>query len=184
MRPRQVSWSLDELEDDSVARHAVPRHRWFLPCAAALLAGAMSGCSLPREAEYPSGVRFTGRRTGTNFETVAWARNPKNPQPCPLVLHLPGGDLSAKELADPKVLLARGWATKEPDHGLRELSYRRGNLVAWAAHRGAILEMVGVNALTCPEQQQGIVSIGGKRLPLPVSEDEMIGALGQPIRRR
>jgi hypothetical protein len=128
-------------------------------------------------------VHFTGHH-GTNFETVGWSRDANNPQPCPLVVHLPDGDYSDKELSDPKLLVARGWVADQPVDGLRPLTYRRGNLVVQVAHRGGVLELVNINALTCPEPQEGIVSIGGKLLTLPVSDDEMVRLLGQPIRRR
>jgi hypothetical protein len=165
-------------------RLAVP-HQVFVSLVALVPPSAMSGCMAPsREAKYAQGITFIGRHKA-KFEIVAWARARNNPQPCPLIVHLPQGDFAEKELADPKTLIARGWAaTEKPDHGLSQLSYRRGNLVVWAAHRGGMLEMAGVNALTCSEPQMGIVSIDGKRFSLPISEDDMIRLLGQPNRRR
>src|SRR5262249_10174245 len=87
-------------------------------------------------AQSPRGVSFTGgghffRMT---YYGVAWVRD--GHEPCPLVIHLAGGDVSAADFADPNALLARGWTRLTDDQGLARglpqiLEYREGD---YAAH--------------------------------------------------
>ena len=46
-------------------------------------------------ATYPGAVEFGGSVNAgrATFGIVQWMSDPANPRPCPLVIHLPGGDL-------------------------------------------------------------------------------------------
>jgi hypothetical protein len=86
-----------------------------------------AGCAGPPgervDAHYPQGLHFYGdRRT---YNGLGWQAEPGNPQPCPLVLQLPGGDVDARGLADPKHLLARGWVegVRDPGRGLVQYTW-------------------------------------------------------------
>src|SRR5262249_10509427 len=70
---------------------------------------------------YPNGVTLFSR--GGVCSSVQWQND--NPGPCPLVLHLPAGDLGARELADPQVLQARGWVQgfRDPARGTAEYKW-------------------------------------------------------------
>ncbi len=138
----------------------------------------------PRVARYPQGIRFDGSPAGTRYHGVSWSRDPKNPQLCPLTIHLPGADLDAKKLANLKLLTSLGWSKQQSADGSEWMQYRRGNLVVDISCRDGILDSVWVNALTCPEPQEGIVSINGKHLTLPISEQELTRLLGAPQQKK
>ena len=123
---------------------------------------------------------------GGQYEVVSWSRDANNPQPCPIVLHLPGADLDEKKLADRKALKALGWAEEDQGPGRTQLSFRRRNLVIWVRYELGALAQVGVNALTEREAVAEIVSVNGRKLSFPVSEEELVRALGNPlaVRRR
>ena len=66
----------------------------------------------PRHLVYPDGVKIIGWHV-PNFEVCLWDRDPKNPRPCPLVVHLPTGDVGSKELADAAGLKRAGWEQQD-----------------------------------------------------------------------
>src|SRR5262245_61060217 len=75
------------------------------------------------QAIYPSGVSFFARGSGP-YTSLQWQTdNANKAQPCPLVLHLPGGDLTAQDLADPKKLQDRGWRETFQDNGGVTIEY-------------------------------------------------------------
>jgi hypothetical protein len=56
--------------------------------------------STPVAAIYPGGVELVGVKLGrrTTYRSVQWLTDPANPDPCPLVIHLPRGDLPGEAL--------------------------------------------------------------------------------------
>ena len=79
----------------------------------------------PRHLVNPQGVTFTGWHV-PNFEICNWDRDPNNPQPCPLVIHLPAGDLGDKELSDAAALKRAGW--EQQDNGNLLLRASKGQV--------------------------------------------------------
>src|SRR3954452_10028466 len=62
-----------------------------------------------RSPVYSNGVSFFGMGSGP-YSSVSWQLNlAQNSRPCPLVLHLPDGDLTQADLADAGKLRSRGW---------------------------------------------------------------------------
>jgi hypothetical protein len=143
--------------------------------ALALSAGCMAK---PRHLVYPHGVTFVGWHVPT-FEICIWDRDPNNPQPCPLVVHLPAGDLSAKELSDAAALKRAGW--EEQDNG--NLILRANNAMVCCSHRGGVL--VGVSVSVLPGNGGGTITLraDGKRVSLPATDEAITTALGPPVRR-
>ena len=153
--------------------------RRFAVLLVATLALPTGGCMMkPRHLVYPQGVTFTGWYT-PNFEICNWDRDPNNPQPCPLVVHLPAGDLSAKELSDAAALKRAGW--EEQANG--NLMLRAGKGLVCCSYQGGVL--VGASVGTLPSDGGGpvAISVGGKRLSVPATDAEITAALGQPLRR-
>ena len=153
--------------------------RRFAALLVVMLAVPAGGCMMkPRHLVYPQGVSFTGWYV-PNFETCNWNRDPNNPQPCPLVIHLSAGDMGAKELSDAAALKRAGW--EEQDNG--NLVLRAGKGLACCSHQGGVLVGVSVSALPSAGGGPIVVSVGGKRTSLPATAEAITAALGQPLRR-
>jgi hypothetical protein len=156
-------------------------------------------------AEYEPGVGFSGvsHFGKATYNAVRWYPNPQDPEPCPLRIHLPDGDLGAAELASPDTLLARGWKelvqdeamTPELAEALRSLPVVRDDNPPRVLQRwhGALLLSVtfgegGLRAVWVGrgplERQEGILSVAGKRLSLPITDAEADRILGEPLGRR
>ena len=152
----------------------------LLVVGAALLA---SGCmNKPRHLFYPDGVTIVGWRV-PNFEYCIWTRAPNAPGPCPLVVHLPTGDLGDKELSDAAALKRAGW--EEETNG--NLLLRVGTGLVVCGYQGGVLNgvTVSVRVSTFATNRNGPIefSVGGKRLSLPNTDEGITAALGQPLRR-
>jgi hypothetical protein len=141
------------------------------------ITGCMAG---PNEMEYPQGIHFMGWNYDSEYEIVSWSGKGNNPQPCPLVIHLPGGDVDEKKLSDRKALKALGWTETDYGNGWIKMEFRQENLVVSANYERGVFVQAGVNTLTCPEPAADIVSINGQKLTLPVSESDLVRALGKP----
>ena len=153
--------------------------RRFAALLVVLLALPAGGCMMkPRHLVYPQGVTFTGWYV-PNFEICNWDRDPNNPQPCPLVIHLPAGDLGDKELSDVAALKRAGW--QEQDNGNLVLRASKG--LVCCSHQGRVLVGVSVSALPSAGGGPIAVSVGGKRISLPATDETITAALRQPVRR-
>ncbi len=146
-------------------------------------------------AEYPDGVSFTGggHFSRMTYYGVAWVRDADDPRPCPLVVHLAGGDLTAADLADPDALRARGWVSVTDDAQLAAglpllLEYREGDYAVHITYHAGVPVAVTVGfaihgVAAWPEAQGIPVSFRGGRVSLPAPEQDLIRALGPPTRR-
>lgn len=152
----------------------------LLVVASALPAG---GCMMkPRHLVYPQGVTVTGWYR-PNFEICTWGRDPNGPRPCPLVIHLPAGDLGEKELSDVNALKRAGWAERDLGNGLTELTLRANPPLLRCFYRGGALASVEINTLSGNGGGPGVFSVDGKRVSLPATDEAITAALGPPVRR-
>jgi hypothetical protein len=122
--------------------------------------------------EYPRGVKLAGwvRGVGFRYALLQWVSDQAHPVPCPLVLHLPGGDLGGEALCDwgaPQAAAELG-APVELD------------LFPFHDDRGKI---VGIRVGLLPGCPAVEVCVGGTRLSLPISEEDAVRCLGEPLRR-
>ena len=148
-----------------------------------------AGCSpelssQTRQAFYPSGVTFIAKGTGA-YDALQWQNdNANNPQPCPLVLHLPGGDLTAKELADPKLLHSRGWRESYRDdaRGLVEFRWLESENGVEKSLAQVTLAGGNLDRVLVRTTEDLSASLDGKRVPLPITAEQLEQLLGQPLR--
>jgi hypothetical protein len=120
---------------------------------------------------YPGGVELAGPIRGGRgvCPILQWVADPADPKPCPVVLHLPKGDLGGDALCD-----ADGPAAAERLGGPAELDI-------FPLHKQG--KVVGVRVSVLPGGSPVEVSVAGKRLSLPVSEEDVVRLLGDPSRR-
>lgn len=150
-----------------------------------------------------SGISHFGRAT---YDAVSWSPNFEKPEPCPLVIHLPDGDLNGADLANLDVLRARGWRqlvrdeamTPELEKALQALPkvaddnppiiYQRyyGSLLLSVTFWAGMLRSVwvGRGPRGPLERQEGALSLAGKRLSLPLADVDADRILGRPLDRR
>jgi hypothetical protein len=122
--------------------------------------------------EYPRGVSFGGsvRRNRVTYVVVQWVRDPANPAPCPLILHLPKGDLGGERLCD--------WSSPQAAAALG--SPVDLDLFPFHNSHG---EVVGIRVGLLPGCPAVEVSIGSTRLALPLEEEDAVRLLGEPLQR-
>ena len=122
-------------------------------------------------ATYPGAVQLGGAVTArrVTFRIVQWVSNPAKSELCPVVLHLPHGDLGGAALCawDGPAAAARLGGPVELD--------------VFPFHRDGTVVGVRVGLLPgCPAVE---ISIAGKRLSFPLSEECALRLLGTPSRR-
>src|SRR5262245_38036777 len=155
-------------------------------CLAACLAVGCIPALSPRisRAEYPGGVSFVAKGQAP-YDCLQWqGGNANPPPPCPLVLHLPGGDLTAQDLADAKQLQDRGWVKSYQDNGVAAVEYQ------WRESAGGVEKTLAQVTLTGGVltrvllRTTGNVSatIGGKHVALPITSGQLEQLLGKPLR--
>jgi len=155
-----------------------------------------------------TGISHFGRATYAGF---SWFQNPQKPGPCPLVIHLADRDLGVEDLGNVERLRARAFRPDLPDErttamlmkvaAQAKIPYqplppnyvrRDGHLLISVGidpkgpHAGLRSVWVGYR-MAEPRpwpRRSGIVSIGGKRLPLPVTDTELAEILGPPLWRQ
>jgi hypothetical protein len=143
-------------------------------------------------AEYPQHVSFwgAGGSSGMIYYGLAWHREDHDAEPCPLVIHFETGDVAAADLADPDRLLARGWAPPTDPHGELAMAFPQARIFErWEAGYSASVTYTRGGAtcvaLTVTKREACIaVSIQGRRVSLPASEEDLIRALGAPTTRK
>ncbi len=120
---------------------------------------------------FPDGVELGGSVSGSQvtFVMVQWTADPVNPEPCPLVMHLPHGDLGGDALCD--------WsspAAAERLGGPVELD-------VFPFHKDG--KVVGIRIGVPPGCPPIEMSIADKRFTLPLPEESAVRLLGAPSRR-
>ena len=88
-------------------------------------------------------------------------------------------DLDEKKLVDVKALKALGFT--QPQDGISALSYRGKNYSIGVTLCNGVLASVSIiQDRDSQEKLEGILSINGQKLSLPVSENDLEGMLGKP----
>jgi hypothetical protein len=120
---------------------------------------------------YPGGLELAGPVRGGRVvcPILQWVADPADQKPCPLVLYLPKGDLGGDALCHADAL-----AAAERLGGPAELDI-------FLFHKQA--KVVGVRVGVLPGGRPVEVSIAGKRLSLPIREEDAVRLLGEPSRR-
>jgi hypothetical protein len=153
--------------------------RRFVALLVVMLALPASGCMMkPRHLAHPQGVMFVGWHS-PNFESCQWRRDANNPQPCPIVVHFPTGDLGEKELSDVNALKRAGWT----ENGPSGLMFRENPPLVVCGYRRGVLVAVTVDTLPGNGGGPGVVSVNGKKVTLPATDEQITQALGPPLRR-
>jgi len=157
---------------------------WLAGCLA--VAGGCTPALSPRisRAVYPGGLTFLAKGSGA-YHSLQWQTdNVIKPDPCPLVLHLPDGDLAASDLADPKKLQDRGWQESFQDNGRVTVAYRWQQTENGAEKTLAQVTLVnGTLRTVLVRTTEGVAaSVNGKRVPLPIAAGQLDELLGKPLR--
>jgi hypothetical protein len=129
-------------------------------------------------AVYPDGIELAGGQVGerTTYRVVQWLADPADPRPCPLVVHLPGGDLAGDALGDWDATNAAVELGGPDELEIWPFHDERGRVV------GVSVRMVPAGGLFGPRPVE--VSIDGKRIPLPLTDEDAVRLLGDPTHRR
>jgi hypothetical protein len=123
---------------------------------------------------YPGGIELGGSSCGgqITYRIVQWLDDPAHPQPCPLAVHLPGGDLVGNALCDLNATVRA-----------RELG-APSEFEIFPYHQ-ADGKIIGVSLRLIPEGLPGVrpvmMSIGGKKFSLPLTGEEAVRLLGAPL---
>lgn len=132
--------------------------------------------STPVISFYPGGIELVGVKLGryTIYRSIQWLADPAAPRPCPLVVHLPRGDLAGDSLCD--------W---NATNAALELG-GPGELEIWP-FRDEGGRVVGVSIRMVPWMPLGKgsveVSINGMRIVLPLTHKDASRLLGEPTVR-
>lgn len=142
-------------------------------CAALLLAftflAAARRPGVPVVFAYPNGVELVGRgRPGKlRFDIVQWLREPGGPAACPLVVHLPGGDLGGEKLCR--------WNAAQA-----AVELGAGSGFDLFPFHGPTGDVVGLRVGLIPGGRPFELTVNGVRVRVPLSEMEARGALDEP----
>jgi hypothetical protein len=146
---------------------------WLIAWLVALLKARYSTAI---SASYPGGIELGGAnfaRGRTTYRIVQWHTDPADPRPCHLVVHLPGGDLGGEALCD--------WGATAVAHQLGAPE----ELEVWPMSKDG--KVVGVSIRLIPEGLPGVrpvaVGVAGTRISLPLTDEEAVRLLGEPIQR-
>jgi REP element-mobilizing transposase RayT len=133
--------------------------------------------STPVTAVYPGGVELVGVKLGrrTTYRIVQWLTDPDRPRPCPLVIHLPGGDLAGDALCDWNATAAAAELGSPDELEIWPFRDESGRVV------GVSIRLVP-GALFSPQPVE--VSISGMRIALPLTDEDAVRVLGEPTERR
>jgi hypothetical protein len=158
---------------------------------------------------YPGPLEFMGhsRLSGTMYVSIKWMRDPAAPASCPLIVHLPVGDVGEQELAAEGGLLKLGFhevpyqiapelaALPRPHLHPKDLGivkFGQGDLRIATQHTAGQLTSVDIwvvepgheTVAWSPGGTRYSISVDGRRITLPLSESELVGVLGVPAARR
>ena len=148
----------------------------LLACAGVLLAVTFWLAARPLRSpivfHYPNGVQLvgSGRPGKVRVDIVQWLGDPGRGSNCPLVVHLPHGDLGGKELAH--------W--EAPVKALKLGAHADVDISPVYGPSGNIGDVVGVRVGLIPVGSPIEISINGMRVQLPLSEADALTLLGEP----
>lgn len=130
--------------------------------------------------EYPDGITFSSTADKDHYTHLSWhATSLISPEPCPITIHLPNGDLRPEDLASMDTLKTRGWTEGQPASNVT-LSDEHGTFCSFENEK---LTGVRVSTVTLrgEQPQTALITLSGKTIKLPASEAAIIEVLGPPI---
>ncbi len=139
-----------------------------------------AGCSLPMysRAEYENGIMFEGN-DGVIFKVMWWNRDDPT-RHCSLVVHLADGtDLDVSKFASPNAMRNLGAKTQNEFQDEFDLMLEKPGMWIGCSYIKARLEWVMVN-LGVGSRGKASFTVNGKDLSLPITEEKLFEALGQP----
>jgi hypothetical protein len=140
-----------------------------------------AGCSflVPEfsNAFYDKGIIFSG--LGDVIHQVYWQRPKGKAIPCPLVVRLNGKRLGESELASQKFMRALGAEPRNEFQNQKELVLSAPGYSIFCRYENEILVAVGLNAYANAATTVE-VSVDGKDLTLPMTENELFRRMGKP----
>jgi hypothetical protein len=166
------------MRSDSRARSA--RHAW-LACGVLLFVGCMAAPFKAR-AVYGPELEFRAYANRDAFDELIWNDAQQKQPVCPIVIHLPGGDLGDEQLRTTKALIDLG--AKEEKYDIGE-GKDKSRASVMTLDRGAMKLVVGYHndrlaSLTLRVTEPTRVTVRGKPVTLPLSRNDLIGTFGQP----
>jgi hypothetical protein len=137
-----------------------------------------AGCThRTHQADYPKGYFVHGQND--KYLTVFWYRNRPPYVPCPpIVVHLPGHDIDNAMLASPKAMQSLGGVILNRNPGSLDVRLIRDGARIDTSYEGDVLTGVSADALGGKVR----ITVDGKDITLPASKDELVRALGQPLK--
>ena len=99
---------------------------------------------------------------------------------CPLVVHLPGGaEIDSSTFESPKAMAAIADTTSFEDFGNFYVTLKTADYCVETIHKDGTLLVA--SAQVWPRSRETLkVTINGRTIVLPISEEELIEALGRP----
>jgi hypothetical protein len=104
---------------------------------------------------------------------------------CPVTLHLPDGDVTPAELADPRKLKARGWTeTATPKRDLVQYVWLNGTQADERALAVAVFSRGALHTFAFRSWVGHDVSVRDRRFRLPIAAGALELAMGPPAKHR
>jgi hypothetical protein len=150
---------------------------WLLICAALVTVG----CARPdfSNAEYDNGIVFSAMHGVVH--TVSWYRPEKPPAACPIVVHLKGLDIDDVRLSSPKVMRNLGGHDQNRHGNTVDVTVTRSDVNILCEYEKDKLVWVDV-LVDYRDESFHSLTVNGKKLTLPLSEDKLFAVLGPPRR--
>ena len=153
----------------------------FLACAVSCMSGPYYG-----RAAYGPDLEFRAFGQRGPFNEVSWSDLSERQPACPLVVHLPAGDLGDDEFRTVKAMTDLGGKPQEWDTGgqpgrprqrVTNVGLERGTAsIQTTYHDG---RLVAVRVLVSGETR---VTVRGKQVTLPATKDDLVLTFGEPTR--
>jgi hypothetical protein len=144
---------------------------------------ASAGCSLPvvSTAEYDKGIVFEASG-GVVYKVSWWANRAAASVDCPIVIHLKDGtDLNHSHFVSPKIMRGLGGRSLNQHGEEFDLYVSKPEMVIGCDYKKQKLAWVMVN-LGVGSKAKVSLTIDGKAVSLPISEEKLFEALGEPRR--
>jgi hypothetical protein len=134
---------------------------------------------------YGDGLSFSSLG-GREFQSVGCTREGVRPATlCPVTLHLPDGEVTPADLADPRKLKARGWTeTATPRRDLVQYVWLDGSQADERALAVAVFSRGALHTFAFRSRVGHEVSVHDRRFRLPIAAPALEFAMGRPGEHR